>query len=303
MASKLTNAFRVAIILFPALMGLFLVNLGTGRLNEAYATPTKSWAMPYGFLIFSTMKLQEGEMVEAHFWIDNISPRNGTVRDALIVWFARLAEPSVGEQVIGFQIPYVCRVSKLTIQSQNRTFEALETRTMYQVDESMKEPSGMANTTLVYARFLSSPEVNEYFGDLSFVWEGPVKREGFSSYLISIPFADSGEGDTHPKVYEYFPNASAHCVKMSIFIGIHLPQGCEYEGSIMPPSQEQASVTQTTKTIMWRFVNPTLMGLPLLVNHFTMSFENSTEAELRDRLLFDSGLYMGLGVERTRLSR
>src|SRR4030067_1371047 len=98
MASKLTNAFRVAIILFPALMGLFLVNLGTGRLNEAYATPTKAWAMPYGFLIFSTMKLQEGEMVEAHFWIDNISPRNGTVRDALIVWFARLAEPSVGEE-------------------------------------------------------------------------------------------------------------------------------------------------------------------------------------------------------------
>jgi hypothetical protein len=27
-----------------------------------------------------------------------------------------------------------------------------------------------------------------------------------------------------------------------------------------------------------------------------MSFENNVESELRDHLLFDSGLYMGLGV-------
>jgi hypothetical protein len=38
------------------------------------------------------------------------------------------------------------------------------------------------------------------------------------------------------------------------------------------------------------------MATPGTTYHFTMNFENNVEAELRDHLLFDSGLYMGLGV-------
>jgi hypothetical protein len=103
-------------------------------------------------------------------------------------------------------------------------------------------------------------------------------------------------GDTHEKVSEYCPNASIYFTDIKVKIAIQMPEDCEYKGSIIPPVQELAQTRQTLSSILWEITNPNVMATPETTYHFTMSFENNVESELRDHLLFDSGLYMGLGV-------
>jgi len=105
--------------------------------------------------------------------------------------------------------------------------------------------------------------------------------KSFSNYMITIPLADS-EGDTREEVFKRLPNASVY-----------------YEGirvKIIPPVQSLAQTLQTRSSILWDIANPNVMVTPDTTYHFTMSFENKVESEQRDHLLFDSGLYMGLGV-------
>jgi hypothetical protein len=202
---------------------------------------------------------------------------------------------SAGEQIIGFQIPYYCDFLNFSIGSQSEKLEVSKIETVHLEDENPKDStSGKAKTTIIYARFLSSPLIDTYSGDLVFTWDGPIIKEDFSNYKISIPLADS-PGDTHKKVLEYCPNASIY-EEIQVIIAIQMPEYCEYRGSIIPPVQELAQTSQTQRSILWKITNPNIMGLAGSTYHFTMSFENSIEKELRDHLLFDSGLYMGLGV-------
>jgi hypothetical protein len=113
--------------------------------------------------------------------------------------------------------------------------------------------------------------------------------------MISIPLADS-EGDTHEEVSKRLPNTSAYWEDVRVKIMIEMPEDCEYTGSIIPPVQSLAQTLQTRSSIVWDITNPNVMATPGTAYHFTMNFENNVEAELRDHLLFDSGLYMGLGV-------
>jgi len=119
--------------------------------------------------------------------------------------------------------------------------------------------------------------------------------KSFSNYMITIPLADS-EGDTREEVFKRLPNASVYYEGIKVKIMIQMPEECEYTGSIIPPVQSLAQTLQTRSSILWDITNPNVMVTPDTTYHFTMSFENKVESEQRDHLLFDSGLYLGLGV-------
>ena len=294
MVSKLSLALRIVVVLFPIVSGVLLTGFGANKLNEAYIVPSKLRTNPYGFLIFSTMNLPKGN-TEAHFWIDEIS-LNERAASVNMHYEFKVDPPSSGEQVVGFQIPYYCDFLKFSIGNQTETVEVSKVETVHLEDGNPKDPtSEKANTTLIYARFSSSSLVEKYSGDLVFTWKGLITKEDFSNYKLSIPLADSS-GDTHKKVLEYCPNASVYFEDTLVKIAIQMPENCEYKSSIIPPVQELAQTSQTQSYILWNIVNPNVMGTPGTTYHFTMSFENNVESELRDHLLFDSGLYMGLGV-------
>jgi len=293
MVSKLFLVLRIAVILFPTVSGVLLTNFGANKLNEAYIVPFMPRMNPHGFLIFSTMNLPKGS-TQAHFWIGDISLEERTAN--VNVYYEFYVSPSTGEQVIGFQIPYFCDLLNFSIGSQSERLEVSKIETVHLEDENPKDPmSDKAKTTLIYVRFFSSPLIEKYSGNLIFTWEGSIIKEDFSNYIISIPLADS-PGDSHKKVLEYCPNASIYFEDIRVIIAIQIPEDCEYKGSIIPPIQELAVTSQTQNSILWEITNPNIMGLPGSTYHFTMSLENNVESELRDHLLFDSGLYMGLGV-------
>lgn len=294
MASKLLLLLRIAVVLFPTVSGVLLANFGANKLDEAYIVPPSPRVNPYGFVMFSTMNLSK-ENTEAHFWIDQISLNERTAYVNMYYEF-HVDPHSTGEQVIGFQIPHYCDFQTLSIAGESGDLEVLEVKTVHLEDSNPKDPSPeKANTTLIYAKFSSSPLIEKYRGDLRFTWEGLIKKKSFSDYMVSIPLVDS-EGDTHEEVSKQCPNASVYFAGVKVKILIQMPEECEYAGSIIPPVQELAQTLQKGSCIMWEIVNPNVMVTPGTAYHFTMSFENTVESELRDHLLFDSGLYMGLGV-------
>jgi hypothetical protein len=198
--------------------------------------------------------------------------------------------------VVGFQIPHFCDFKKLSITSESGDLEVSDVNTVHLEDADPKEPtSEKTNTTLVYARFSSSQLIEKYQVQFEFTWEGLIRKKSFSNYMISIPLADS-EGDTHEEVSKRLPNASAYWEDVRVKIMIEMPEDCEYTGSVIPPVQSLAQTLQTRSSIVWDITNPNVMVAPGTAYHFAMNFENNVEAELRDHLLFDSGLYMGLGV-------
>ena len=294
MVSKLLLVFRIAVILFPTVSGVFLTSFGASKLNEAYVVPSMPRTNSYGFLIFSTMNLPKGN-TEAHFWINQISLDERAAQGLVYCEF-RVNPTSTGEQVVGFQIPHFCDFKKLSVMSENGSLEVSDVSTVHLEDADPKEPtSEKTNTTLVYARFSSSQLIEKYQVQFEFNWEGLMRKKSFSNYMISIPLVDS-EGDTHEEVFRRLPNASAYWEDIRVKIMIQMPEECEYTGSIIPPVQSLAQTLQTRSSIVWDITNPSIMATPGTAYQFTMSFENTVESEQRDHLLFDSGLYMGLGV-------
>lgn len=294
MVSKLLLVFRIAVILFPTVAGILLTSFGAGKLNEAYIVLAEPEVNPYGFMVFSTMNLSKVNK-EAHFWIDQIS-LDERAAQALVYCEFHVNSTSAGEQVIGFQIPHYCDFKKLTISDESGGLEVSDVTTVHLQDSDPKEPTfEKSNTTLVYARFSPSLLVEIYQVQFEFTWEGLVRKKSFSDYMISIPLADS-EGDTHEEISTLLPNASAYWEDTRVKIMIQLPEECEYKGSIFPPVQSLSQTLQTRSSIVWDVVNPNIMGTPGTAYQFTMSFENTVESEQRNHLLFDSGLYMGLGV-------
>jgi len=294
MVSKLLLAFRIVVILFPTVTGVLLTSFGTSKLNAAYIVPSEPEVNPYGFLVFSTMNLAKGS-TEAHFWIDQISLNERTAQVLVYCEFS-VNSTSTGEQVIGFQMPHFCDFQNLSIAGEIGDLEVSDVNTVHLEDADPKEPSSeRTNTTLIYARFSSSQLIEKYRVHLEFTWEGLVRKKSFSNYMISIPLADS-EGDTHEEVSKRLPNASVYYEEIRVKVMIQMPEECEYIGSIIPPVQGLAQTRQTRSSILWDITNPNVMATPETTYHFTMSFENTVESEQRDHLLFDSGLYMGLGV-------
>ncbi len=294
MVSKLLLVFRIAVILFPTVTGVLLTSYGAGKLNEAYIVPSEPKVNPYGFVVFSTMNLPKGS-TEAHFWIDQISLNERAAQGLLYCEF-RVDPTSTGEQVVGFQIPHFCDFKKLSVASESGDLEVSDVNTVHLEDADPKELSSKkTNTTLIYARFSSSELIERYQVQFEFTWEGLIRKKSFSNYMISIPLADS-EGDAHEEVSKRLPNASIYWEDIRVKFMIQMPEDCEYTGSIIPPVQSLAQTLHTRSSIVWDITNPGVMATLGTAYHFTMNFENNVEAELRDHLLFDSGLYMGLGV-------
>ena len=296
MVKKLDFILRLIVILFPLVTGVFLSNYGIDKLNEAYFFSKKPWTAPYGFLVFSSMPMQR---VEVHFWLDTISIKDNTAGVCLSFhFFLEMNSTVTGEQVVGFQIPYKVKLDVLNVSSGPEEYpvQISEQKMIFIEEPPLKPPAEEKTmTTIIYCKFIASPEATEYHGSMFFTWEGLIVRESFSTYALTIPFANSEE-TSHKKIQESFPSAYIYAVGIRIVVGLSLPQDSEFKGSITPPNTELIQAGMASRQLLWSFDNRPIMGMEGTSSNFVANLELQSEAERRDRLLFYSGIYMGLGV-------
>ena len=287
MVRRLALIFRLVVILFPLVSGLFLCFLGTDRLNQAYPRE-EPWIAPNGVLAFSSMQAQ---VRWAYLGLQGVSVKNDTAEAWLD--YDLVLQPGFipGEQIGGFQVPYVVTSGNFTV-TVSSGHEDNEVTILDQGTILVEEPT---KASIVYGKFEVPSGTMSCHLFLYFRWEELLVREGFSSYVLMIPFANANE-TAHSKVYECCPNAVALFDNVPFRVVIGVPNECEFEGSFPVPDVQEITVGKPQGNLVWYFNNTgTRWSMPSS-NQFKVAFELPSDAELRNRLLFDSGLYMGIGV-------
>jgi hypothetical protein len=283
-----TLLLRLIVVLFPLASGSFLFYLGADKLNQAYI-PEEQWTAPNGVLVFSSVQAQ---VSWAHLGLQSISVKNSTAGEAWLDYDLVL-QPGYapGEHIGGFQVPYSVESGDFTVTINSGQGDNQAT-ILEQGAISIEEP---AKATIVYGRFLIPAGTVSCHLFLCFTWEGLFAREGFSSYSLMIPFANANE-TIHSKVYECCPNAVALFDDVHFMVEIGIPNDCEFKGSFPAPDTQEIATGKPQGNLIWYYNNTATRWPMPSSNQFRVDFEVPSDAELRNRLFFDSGLYMGLGI-------
>jgi len=280
--------FRLIVVLFPLVAGSFLFSLGADKLSQAYFQK-EQWVAPNGVLVFSSMQAQ---VTWAHLALQRISVKNLTAGEAWLD-YDLLLQPGYapGEHIGGFQVPYSVRSGNFTVTINSG--QGLSQATI--LDQGTILVEEPARAAIVYAKFLIPAGTVSCHLFLYFTWEGLFVREGFSSYSLMIPFANANE-TVHSKVYECCPNAVALFDNVPFMVAIGIPNDCEFKGSFPAPDIQEITTGKPQGNLVWYYNNTATQWSMPSSNQFRVDFEVPSDAELRNRLFFDSGLYMGLGI-------
>lgn len=289
MVRGLALFFRLVVVLFPLVAGSFLFSLGADKLNQAYVRE-EQWIAPNGVLAFSSMQAQ---VTWAHLALQSVSVKSDTAREAVLDYDLALQPGFVpGEQIGGFQVPYSMKSGNFTVTVSSGHGDKIAVAVSDQGTILVEEP---AKTTIVYGKFSVPAGTTSCHLSLHFMWEGLYVREGFSSYALIIPFANANE-TVHNKVYESCPNAIALFDDVPFMVEVGIPYDCEFKGSFPVPDTQEITTGKPQGNLVWYFNNTATRWSMPSSNQFRVNFEVPSDAELRNRLFFDSGLYMGLGI-------
>ncbi len=306
MFPRFLSAVKLLLVLFPIGSGLFLTDLGVVKLNEASFVSGRQEITSYGFLVFSSTQLQQ---VGSNIWlgVSSIKDDEGGCLIHFPFELSKLSNASLDEHVIGLQLPCTARMLEPTFNAvKNVTEETLwieeegeqgKARAVIKEAKVILTEEKQEKPSILYIRFLALPNALKYRGTISLGLQGFTVREEFSTYSIVFPVAQS-RLTVHPAVYDFCPGAYAYYGdNLSLLIGVNLPENCELKRIHPFPDGEQI-MPGGTRRFYWtgRSEFRTLEFPHPVSECITVTTELRSETELRNRLLFDSGLYMGLGV-------
>ncbi len=286
-------------IIFPILMGAVLAGIGTVRLTEANMVPTVQWSTPYGLLVFSSVQL-ESTAIHVGISMARASLEENPVPTQLELNFdlgSRDKFMNAQEEiVIGFQFPFkIADYQEFELDQRDiQPLTPLENEVIIVQDE-------VGVTSLFFVRFKTVMGEGQYYRLLLvFDWEGPIRREGFSAFSIALPITLGLEPLQIDYPYEQIPsvNYTYYADNLGLSVGMEFPEDFEIKQSY--PSTDTV-ITEWGGDSLRIYWEPRIsaQGKPVSGKHLQMilvEFESSRLSETRDRLLFDSGLYMGLGV-------
>ncbi|MFP3984849.1 MAG: hypothetical protein ACLFU9_02635 [Candidatus Bathyarchaeia archaeon] len=298
-------SFKSIAIVFPILMGTLLTGWGAAKLREANIVPAERWEAPYGLLVFSSERL---DRVDIHVGanLGKYPLEHNRVAAGVELSFGwdwgGAKDPEVtlpDEVVVGVQFPFkVANYEdfELSLKESEQAIHVVDKKVV------VTEGEGGVASSVFYVRFnpLQERDWQHYSLNIGFDWEGCIRRAGFSTFTIALPITlglEPGHGFyPYEQVanvgYVYFAN------RLEYSVGIEFPCELEIKQSF-PPTE--TIVTEWGGTDMVAFWEPQIYAGKKRVAEKSLQmvmveFEATKLSETRDRLLFDSGLYMGIGV-------
>jgi hypothetical protein len=292
------STLRFIVIIFPILIGTILTGVGTLKLSEANLVPTEQWKTPYGLLVFSTVPL-ESTAIHVEIIMARANLEKSLVPTQLELNFDLANNDKFKnaqeEIVIGFQFPF-----KIA-DYQEFEIEQRDVKPLIPIEKEAKiVEDEVGVTSLFYVRFKTLiGEWQRYHLLLVFDWEGPIRRESFSVFSIALPVTLGLEPLQIDYPYEQLPNIHYiyYADDLDMSVGMELPWEFEIKRSYPPTGTVITEFGSDSLSMFWepRFsLEKRVSGKHLQM--IMVEFEVSRLSETRDRLLFDSGLYMGLGV-------
>lgn len=310
MVSKLSLVLSLLAIAFPIIAGSVLTTLGVGKFSEAtIAIPPKA-PSPYGILVFSSVYC---ELKEFSLYVWNMDIKNDVAAIQVRFKFDYL-NTSSRKQIFGIQVPFFAQLENTRAHvPPRRVFRALNESAGTSIDIEIAnltaiitgmqiEPESNRlleanNTSIISFEFEALEGYSTYEGLFWFLWEGFVIRQTFSTYDILVPFSMNDHG-LFNVVYTYFPNA--HIIYGDslgpVTFGLSVPkESVKFLGAVPPPTSEELIIDE--HNIGWYdFLVPSHPIEDPQSKLIRVSIQDTGLLDIRDRLLFDSGLYMGLGI-------
>ena len=299
---SLSSFLKVLVIVFPIALGVGLTVLGVFRLVQSSEKPISRPLSPYGILAFSSEKCDIFSLNMVLFNFDLKGNSVGTMV-AMDFWLSTSVKSNSSfEVILGLQIPYQVEIQQdiegVMVFAYKDTgtseLELLETETVF---------SQANRTSIFYLKFMTVPENRHYSVNVRFDWKDLVNRQSFALYEIVVPFSSS----TSNIAVQYFP--SIYPLNYTVLdLSIELPEDCEIRDTIPLPDKEELSshsnpsnpgVLEPHRYLLWQFPpNRVLREWQLWPTSdiIRVRFELLGESELRNRLIFESGLYLGLGI-------
>jgi hypothetical protein len=285
----LSLALKSAVVLFPLIAGASLTILGGARLYEANAVKVDKWASPYGLLVFSSKELEQINIklrpdlrtsdalqgkAYCTIWVDVTMPSEDPK-----TYFEE--DIYIGIQIKEFQMDFAGETTELSPKAINLSYVEKDTI-----------------NSVFYVQF-----VRQAFGKhhihfaLFFDWEYVIHREDFSTYSLTFPVA---EGLSQEFANPYLQNPNAHYAyyadSLRASLEVFYPYDFEIKNSFPQMDIMRADVGQDARSIYLDIDTSKQEGNPKATQLISIVFEVKSRSEARSQLMFDSGLYMGLGV-------
>ena len=298
------SAFKSIVIIFPILTGALLTGWGTAKLGEANLVTVGQWNAPHGLLVFSSEQLSRLPHVHVGAHLSSLAPVEGntvpTDVELNFGWDWGHPEYAIPEEVtVGVQFPFgVVNYQNFEItitKEDDQPIPFTDKKVIVTVKEGVL-------TSVFYVSFnpLQEHDWQNYKLSISFDWEGVIHRESYSVFTITLPVVLGIEPGLLEYPYEQCPNVhyTYYGENLELTVGMEIPWDLNIK-QILPSTEVIRTEVEgpLTRSI---FLEPQLCSEGPVsgkdIQLIIAEFEVRKLSETRDRLLFDSGLYMGLGV-------
>lgn len=273
---------RMLMVVFPIGTGLFLTGLGTIKLNQATETPDPRPLSPYGILAFSS---EECELEVLSIYFVDVLVKENLIKVSSF-YSAFIQSDSKSEETFGFQIPHDVELDSVSVEAFSETTNRMVNVEV--LDEDVKTTGN--NTSLIYIKFVCLPELKEYNINFDFIWRDMAVKQSFSTYDLIVPISMTDRNAFQKVLPEVHP---IECHRLVFHL--YLPTDCEIVESIPPPKKEFYK-GMVNRDLEWSLEELGMGKEELLSEVIRVRLELREEMELRGRLSFYSGLYMGIGV-------
>lgn len=292
MFGKSYGRLKILVILFPIIAGVFSTVFGLIAYGRAQTFNREDRPITTGFLVFSSMELHSFNMsiqiIELDFELD----RSGK---SLIMFDFESTSPLTGEQVMGFQFPYVLEEFEFMKSDVPVTEKEILKENITRPDTGLV-PTGVA---ILYFRFVANPEKTHYSFSASIKWSGLLSKTEYATYKLVIPFARDQRA-LRSSITNLFPNAKIRYITQNEgdHVSVQVTAAASLKAAYPLPTSVMGFHEYNIQMLTWElgYHDSTVTGMQATLDEVVAYFEISSEAEQRNRYLYEAGIYSGLGV-------
>jgi hypothetical protein len=292
--SKATNKFTLLLTIFPLIAGLALTSLGIIDLNTASETTEPKPNKAYGVLTYSSEKCEE---ISGQIILQDINLKEDVTNIKIDSNFY-LAPPrdTPYEVIFGFQVPGISDQPNFNIKGADKETGTIEITALEEKILTYKAEG----CSLIYLRFIAQPNIKYYRVVAQSNFSGLVSKQSFSTYEVSIPISRTDSNLLTKS------GLSVTSLKVEWGCSMFAPEGTELKWAIPYPENREIWLPTNVDDISsegftsfsWvardRGFDPS--DTDVRSDIISVLFDVSAESRIQGRLLFDSGLYMGIGI-------
>ena len=285
---------KIVTVYFPLVVGVILTALGALYFIEVSQAQPAIKLPHYGILPFSSREFGADLIT---FEVTSISLEGGYVD------FAYDAETYVkeGEETItfGLQMPYKVDGAFFKVVGLDN-----DKKEVYYTGDAEVRWMPEKDISIIYYEFQPQSKYPYYRTQISGRWSNPVIKRGYSSFELMVPFSNSDsdalEG-VKPGMFWIYPNRNNTSGDLKVSLKANLPIGSEItesvpqlKGEVIYWTEQNGGHRSVVLEDQVGFGRP--YGNPVLQS-FRIEFEQQSLREQYDRLVFNSGLFLGVGIQ------